>query len=175
MKEIPLSRGLKALVDDEDYAQLSAGNWFASDGKRGFYAMRSVCINSRYKSIPMHRLLVDIPIGMQVDHINHNTLDNRKCNLRVCTIIQNQANSRRHKQNTSGFKGVCREGNGWRAQIHSTGQQIYLGHFAAPEAAARAYDQAALKQWGEFAYLNFPPSTGKLWEPKQPITRCNID
>jgi hypothetical protein len=110
------------------------------------------------------RIIMDPPDGFVVDHINHERLDNRRENLRVVTSQQNSWNTRRHRDNQTGFKGVHRiHGYGvprdrWRASIlcPTTKKRIHLGAFDSPEEAARAYDRAAADLRGEFAVLNFP-------------------
>lgn len=86
-----------------------------------------------------------------IDHINHDGTDNRIANLRIATRAQNGANRRRFKNNTSGFKGVTRSGNGWQAQVFYDGAYQYLGHFKSPDVAHLAYVEAARSLFGEFA------------------------
>ena len=115
----------------------------------------------------MHREITNAPKGMQVDHINGNTLDNRKENLRVCTRSQNMMNRGKQNNNKSGYKGVSymkkKDPNyeypkPWRAQIKCPTNQkvIHLGCYKYPEQAARAYDKKAIELFGEYAQLNFP-------------------
>ncbi len=95
----------------------------------------------------------------EVDHINGNKLDNRRSNLRLANRSTNQANRGASYHNKSGLKGVCHAPHTkdrWRAQITVRGHKMYLGTFTTPEEAARAYDQAAIQHFGEFARLNFP-------------------
>lgn len=163
MKTIPLYKtDLVAIVDDEDYESLSKYRWLLH--KAG-YAIR----REKGKTILMHRCLIAVPAGMQVDHINHNGLDNRKNNLRPCTMAQNQRNRGVSKSNTSGCKGVYwnRKTNKWVAQIVSNqNEKTYLGSFLDIKDAARGYDEAAKKYHGEFAKLNFPRAK-KLLEGKK--------
>lgn len=159
MKEIPLTQGKVALVDDEDYERLMQHKWCAHrpSGSRVFYAIAHVRIGPRrYGKLRMHRLLVDAPLGMEVDHRNGNGLDNRKVNLRMASSTENKRNVPPVSVNTTGFKGVSRRDGKWRARIWNQGRQQELGVFATAEEAAKAYDTKACELFGEFAWLNFP-------------------
>lgn len=142
MKKIPLTRGQFALVDDSDYAFLSQWNWYASRSGRSntFYADRHGPRPER-KVIRMHRLLVDAPESMVVDHIDGNGLNNQRKNLRVCTQTGNMMNRGKQKNNKSGHKGVFWHsiGKKWCAQIAAPGQKRHIGLFKTKEAASRAY------------------------------------
>ncbi|MDD2923192.1 MAG: HNH endonuclease [Anaerolineales bacterium] len=156
MKTIALTQGKSAIVDDEDYEYLSQFNWQVIKG----YAYRTGARPER-KHIAMHNEIMKVGSGKHVDHINLNPLDNRKENLRVCSFGQNIFNRPIFKNNKSGYKGVVRERTAiitpkWRAQIQVNKKIIYLGSFRSPEEAARVYDKAAVKYFGEFANLNFP-------------------
>jgi hypothetical protein len=107
------------------------------------------------KQTALHRIIMQAPPGMLVDHINGDTFDNRRANLRICTSAENARNSR-GKNGISGFKGVYPANSRWSAVINVDGRQIYLGVFASKEKAARAYDRAAIEHHGEFARFNFP-------------------
>jgi len=107
-----------------------------------------------------HRLVMGLQKGdgFEVDHINHNGLDNRRSNLRVCSKKQNQLNRRPDSGSTSEFKGVhwSKTRNKWYARIHLNGNDKHIGVFISEIDAARAYDRYAAEHFGEFAYLNFP-------------------
>jgi hypothetical protein len=156
MKQIPLSKqkrrnsrnqGLHALVDDEDYEWLSQWNWCAVSTYRrnGGYAMRV----ERGKTISMHRLVVNAPDGLEVDHINGIGLDNRRSNLRLVTRKQSLPNRRVFRSNKSGFKGVHfdKQAGKWKL--------AFSAHFDTAEEAARAYDRIARMIFGEYAKTNF--------------------
>lgn len=157
---IPLSRGMYALIDPEDYERVSAFKWHAFQPSSGrvWYA-RTLLYEGRQRPLFMHRLILEAPKGSQVDHRNQDGLDNRRNNLRFATHSQNQWNRGKTRENSSGFKGVTatRNKQKWQAIIKRRGQAFYLGSFSDPAEAARAYDQKAREVDGEFARLNFPP------------------
>lgn len=152
---IPLTQGQSALVDTTDYEFLMQWNWSAlwEPDSQTFYAIRGA-----RPQIRMHRGIVRCDITREIDHINHNGLDNRRENLRVCSHAQNKRNSRKQRDNTSGYKGVSfyKKNSRWMAYITFNGNRIHLGYFSTDIEAARAYDTAALKHFGLFAYLNLP-------------------
>lgn len=152
---IPLTQGQNAIVDVEDFEWLNQWNWFASWNScvNSFYA----ATNAKGKTL-MHRLILNCKKNEEGDHENHNTLDNRKENLRKCTRKQNQMNRMPQSNNKSGFKGVSwsRAANRWTARIKINRNYKYLGLFDSAKEAAHIYDEAAKKYHGEFAYLNFP-------------------
>ena len=119
----------------------------------------------------MHRFLLDAPVGLVVDHINHDGLDNRRSNLRLATYAQNAANRRRGKTN-SGYKGVTWTGTAWSAAAFVRGKRRHLGTFGTPADAARAYDRAIQNEYGEFACTNFGPAlSGTMeWTAPDPLT-----
>ncbi|MCR5876956.1 HNH endonuclease signature motif containing protein [Phenylobacterium sp. J367] len=151
-REIPLTKGFVAIVGDEDFDWLNKWKWHAVVPKAGFvYARRRA--DCAY--VLMHRLILNADLGLVVDHISGDTLDNRRSNLRLATRRQNNANKHR-VWSAAGFRGVCHTPlsrvRPFKAQINSQ----YLGQFETAEAAARAYDKAARELYGEFASLNFP-------------------
>lgn len=149
MKTITLTQNKVAIVDDDDYEYLSQWKWYYN---RSGYATR----NESGHQILLHRLLIESGDDY-VDHINRNKLDNRKCNLRICSNSQNQANSTKRSNNTSGYKGVSfnKQSKKWTAQITVNKNRIHLGYFDSPEDAAIEYDKYAREYFGEFALLNF--------------------
>lgn len=146
--EVPLGRGLVALVSPDDLALVAGVNWTAATRGGVMYAKGT----ERGRRVYMHRVILNHP-DSHVDHINGNGLDNRRENLRLATKSQNAANSRRKDAK---FKGVFTQGAKWFAQIGHNGRTIYLGTFSSPEEAARAYDAKAVELFGEFAHPNFP-------------------
>ncbi len=158
---IPLTQGKYAIVDPDDFYWLSRHKWTASRVYTKFYAVRSeLCRTSgKRKSLRMHREIAHTPEGLECDHINGNSLDNRKANLRSATRQQNCWNSRKRRpKSLSKYKGVSysKRGRPWKAQLIVDGKRIYLGSFDKEKAAAKAYDAAAKKYFGDFAALNFP-------------------
>lgn len=159
MRQIKLTRGQFALVDDEDYEYLSQFKWQVTINKNkpnSYYATRSFPINGVWKSIGMHREIMNASANTLVDHIDGNSLNNQKQNLRICTQAENLRNRGKNKSNTSGYKGVYFNGKKWIAKIKSNYVSYSLGTFPTPEMAARAYDEKAKELHGSFANLNFP-------------------
>lgn len=153
MAIIYTNRGVQILVDDEDFDDLSKFSWHISN--RG-YAARSIRRNGKNGSIRMHRYLLGLESGDERygDHINGDQLDNRRFNLRIVTPAQNMMNTRKPRNNTSGFKGVCRTSKRpikWAAQIRLKGRNIALGVYETPELAHEVYCLAADMIFGEFA------------------------
>lgn len=146
-------KGHTVLVDNRDFKKIENYGWYVSfDG-----ASHYLKANKQGSSVSYHSMVVNPPDGMMVDHIDGNTLNNLRHNLRVCSASQNQANQKKQKrQKTSQYKGVCfyPRANKWKAQIGYEGSRLSLGYFNSEEDAARAYDVAATGIFGKFAKLN---------------------
>lgn len=168
MKEMPLSRGLVALLDDDDYEWASALKWYALDkGRPGapiFYAVRNAP-GPRRGMIYLHTCVVGRPDGgMVTDHINGNSLDNRRENLRFVLPCHNNTNSKKRPMRagmdpTSDYKGVTKLGHRWRALIKVRGVTSHIGLFSSEMEAARAWDDRARALHGQYARPNFPESS----------------
>jgi len=154
MKKIELTQGQFALVDDCDFEELSKFKWYAHFNKdtQSFYAKR----NFRAKTIYMHREIMNASKGEFVDHVFHDTLDNRKSKLRVATQSQNQFNKRKQKNNTSGVIGVSfdRVRSKWKARVAFNKKEMFLGYFKSREDAIKARKEAEVKYFGKYAYNN---------------------
>ena len=158
-KEIQLGNGGTVLVDDADFERVNQYNWTRDHNG---YAVRMVQIqgrpNPKRKKILLHRFVLELTNESLIDHVNRNKLDNRRENLRIVTDAQNRANSGPCANTTSIYKGVSfvSKDKVWRVEIIVDGKRTSLGRFQLESEAALAYDQAAIKAWGAFAYLNFP-------------------
>lgn len=153
MKAVSLTKGKVAFVDDEDFEWLSQWKWqYVSK-----YAMRAFKVNGKVERELMHRKIMNTPAGMDTDHKNGNKLDNQRKNLRICTRSENEWNKGKTSRNTSGYMGVNWDMHSrkWKAMIKVHRESIYLGLYQDVVQAAKAYDEAAIKYHGEFAYLNF--------------------
>jgi hypothetical protein len=154
MRKIPLGgkfgQGIFALVDDDLFPYLSQWSWFAKKAYKRIYAVRSfhgITLYLHYCIIPCRSFCV-------LDHINGDTIDNRRENLREATRHDNASNSAMRFFNRSGYKGVHPYGKKWIAQIQNNRKKIHIGVFATKEQAAMAYNEAAKKLHGAFARIN---------------------
>lgn len=157
-KIISLTKGKSTIVDDGDYRHLMQWKWayrkgyasrtknyYKEDGKRSSYP------------ISMQREILNPPVKMQVDHINNEKLDNRRLNLRICTPSQNCGNKPKCSiEKHSFYKGVSwnKRDKIWCSQIMINRKPKWLGTFPSQESAAKAYNEAAIKHFGDFARLN---------------------
>lgn len=144
----------KVLVDDEDVGRVLQHSWYLE--KSNYHSYFRSRING--KLIRLHRFIINPKPDEQVDHINGNTFDNRKSNLRVCTARQNSRNMKKHVDNHSGFKGVYfrpkQPKKPWAVYIKTEISTKYLGSYPTKEQAAEAYNKAAIELYGEYAKLN---------------------
>ena len=167
MKQIPLTKGQFAIVDDADFEWLSQWKWKASwsECTHSYYVNRTDHSSGQPVTIRMHRLILGLEAGdkRQGDHRNGNTLDNRRDNLRIATRAENKFNCAIYTNNSSGYKGVSwnKISSSWRAYIGAKGIVTHLGYFNNPVDAAKAYNAAALRLHGEFARLNVLPESSQ--------------
>ena len=173
------SEGKFLLVDDEDFKKVNQYKWHCTN--KG-YVVRLAIVgykdlskpkydwNCITKTILVHRFIMDAPNNKEVDHWDNNKLNNQKYNLRICTSQQNKFNSRKHKNNKSGIKGVYLKGDGthktkpWEAKIHVDGKDIHLGYYMTKEEAGMARKEAEKKYHGEFAKLEKVDNTVLLYK-----------
>jgi hypothetical protein len=147
----PITKDIK--FDEQDRDIISRYTWSVVKHKGGLkYAY---C--QKTKTF-LHRLLIKTDNKTYIDHINGNGLDNRRCNLRVCTHTENMQNRKMHKNNTSGYKGVYQDKRAknkkWVAVIRCNGVKHFLGIFTEKIEAAKAYNSGAIRYFGEFARIN---------------------
>ena len=166
VKEIPVRGGLMALVDDEDEALVSGYNWHAlqRSWSRASYARAYIPGSHPKRQVLMHRLILNAPDRVDVDHEDRDGMNNRRYNIRLATKSQNLHNAEKHRTHngrapTSRFKGVCRYlrprgRKGWDARVSVDGGRKYLGTFLTEREAALAYNSFAKNHFGPFARLN---------------------
>lgn len=168
MIEIPVSKGkYTALIDDEDFALVSQYKWRAykggNPGERGtVYAIaHTPMVSGKRSNVIMHRLIMNAPKGVLVDHRDFYGLNNQKYNLRLANDEQNSQHQRKVSGSSSSFKGVSldkRHGT-WKCYINIATKLVWIGQFKTEIEAAMAYDEAVVKHHGEFAVLNLPLKT----------------
>lgn len=145
-------------LDNEDMIFLGPYSWTVNDNGCGQLYAKTYKYDKSKKTqstIYLHRLIMKAPKGLVVDHINGDTLDNRKCNLRLCTNSKNLLNSKKHKDSSSGFKGVRVKGKKYQATLTFNKKFYHLGYYYTAEEAAQAYDKKAFQLFGKYAKLNF--------------------
>ncbi len=176
-RRIYLGEGVWTILDQPDYYRLRNYKWILYGGGHNWYAAR-LKIAGPYKTrtISMHREIMHAPKGILVDHRNCESLDNRRSNLRFATCAENIRNRRKRKNLTSQYLGVhfYKPRSNWESRIQHGEKRIRLGRFDSEIDAAKAYDEAAKRLFGEFARLNFPPESeesralftqlGKKWD-----------
>jgi len=158
---------VEVLIDEDDWYKVKEYTWRVSNSKSGFRIKTTIPNpgnHSKRKTPALHNMIVNCPKGMVVDHINHNTLDNRKCNLRICTTQENSRNAVKFYNRTTKsiykgikFTNVTCNGKTYHyidANIHTMGKTLYLGTYKTEIEAARAYDKKAIELFGEFACIN---------------------
>jgi hypothetical protein len=161
-KEIQLTQGQVAIVDDDDFERLNQWKWQAHRDPKSkhYYAVHSFHKENGCKGkVRMHRLIMEAPKGRLVDHIeSEQTLNNQRSNLRFASRSQNTCNSKIRVNNKSGFRGVHwhKSAGKYASQININGQIKTLGFFLEKADAARVRDRAVIEHFGEFARLNFP-------------------
>jgi hypothetical protein len=164
VKIIYLTRDKFTIVDASKYDYLMQWWWYAQPSGKNFYAMRAGVVDGKKIQIRMHRVILGLEYndGVIIDHKNGNGLDNRIENLQIATHCINARNTRKRKDNKSGYRGVylykSKNWNAvrWKAQININNKRLALGYFKDPISAAIAYDNAVLKYWGREFPLNFP-------------------
>jgi len=153
-KIIILTKNKVAIVDDEDYERVNQHKWSAYKyNNRNWYATATI----KQKNIRLHRFILNLKDGEEADHINNDGLDNRKCNLRICSRSENLMNKRKPSHGeTSKFKGVSWNNlyKKWQVYIKVNGKNKFLGNFKKETEAAQKYNEAAIKYYGEFACIN---------------------
>lgn len=156
LKEIKITQGKTVMLSDDDFNELSKYKW-AYSASTGYAVRKGRKSKQEPRTVHMHRVILGAKSTEQVDHINGNKLDNRRSNLRIASIQKNSFNRKKPKvQCTSKYKGVLKRKNAtkWEARIKINNKAIYLGTFIHEIDAAKAYNKAALKYFGDFARCN---------------------
>lgn len=156
VRQIPLTKGYVALVDEGDIEALSRFNWHVHVAPNTCYAKRSITVDGKPRQLPMPNEILGVPCGSIVDHRDGNGLNNCRSNLRPANSLQNGRNKKPGSHNRSGCRGVSPDRGHWRASLSIGGTAVHVGTFDTAEEAARAYDASARLHYGEFARPNFP-------------------
>ena len=159
MKEIQLTQGKVAMVDDADYEWLNQWKWYAHKHPKGssFYAIRNCCQNGKWISIKMHRIILGLTDPkVPADHKDGNGLNNQRYNLRGCNRAENNRNVPPKRCGFSQYKGVAliKKTGKWNVRIRHNSKALHIGNYDTAEEAAKAYNEAAIKYHGEFAWTN---------------------
>lgn len=159
MREIQLTQGKVAFVDDEDFNELMKYKWYTLKHRNTFYAARGIINNGKWKVQLMHRLIMGDNLEKpMIDHKDGDGWNNQRYNLRPCTNQENQMNRRPNRSCSSEYIGVCwdKPKQKWMARIRINGDRKHLGFFSIEEDAAKAWDNASLERNSGFNRLNFP-------------------
>jgi hypothetical protein len=153
---VPLTQGHEAVIDAADVPLVARWNWCAKRQRNVIYAKRKATLLNGTREVRMHRVIMGEPLGLEVDHIDGDGLNNRRSNLRAVTGQQNSRNARVRRDNTTGFKGVSciKPDQKWRATINVDGKRVWLGCFNTPESAHAAYCAASKKYHGDFGRIS---------------------
>ena len=153
IKKIKLTQSKETFIDSEDYEKIKSYNWYYHSSG---YAACKQKINNIWKTILLHRVIMNCPNNKQIDHINGNGLDNRKENLRICTHAENGRNTKKRKGTTSKYKGIYwyKALSKWSVRIRFNYKWIFIGYFNDEKEAAKAYNEKAKELFGKFAKLN---------------------
>jgi hypothetical protein len=168
--EIQMNKGYVTRIDDADMAVAGGRKWHVKQFPHGNTVYAATTING--KTVLLHRLIA--PGWAEVDHADGNGLNNCRSNLRDGVGFRNQANKGVQRNNTSGFKGVASNHGRWKASITINKKRVYLGNFGTPEAAADAYDRAAIHHFGEYALTNAALGRGTGPRPPRPPARSRV-
>ena len=150
---VPLTQGYVAVIDASDAALISDWNWHVRPDGGNMYASRNIPKNEdgKRRSISMHREIMGVPVGYEVDHIDRCGLNNVRSNLRLATKSQNQCNRKVSKLSVSGVKGVAKTRSGsWRARISKDGVRLFIGYFKTLDEATDAYRRASENLHGQY-------------------------
>lgn len=158
MKIVITTDKYEVQIDDIDADKIAKYNWSTFHPSRGKHRYAKAWVNDEKgrRVVSMHRYLMEEPVGLYVDHVDGNGLNNQRNNLRFATNQLNQANSRKKVPGSSKYKGVhySKARQKWRSQIMFNGKYIHLGYFLTEDEAGQAYNAAAKKHFGDYAYLN---------------------